>query len=86
MSYVSLVIATIIAWQFGRSRLVYACLLLFIVAANKELTLSPALLEVRYSGILFGFMFLLYTKDKGFSALNLCLSLVVFFAFRCITE
>jgi GGDEF domain-containing protein len=77
MSYVSLVIATIIAWQFGRSRLVYACLLLFIVAANKELTLSPALLEVRYSGILFGFMFLLYTKDKGFSALNLCLSLVV---------
>jgi hypothetical protein len=34
-------------------------LLLFIVAANKELTLPPKLLEVTYSGTLFGFVFLL---------------------------
>jgi len=77
MSYSSLAIAAIIAWQFGRSRLVYGCLLLLLIAANKELTLTPELLEVRYSGILFGFVFLLYSRDKGFSALNLCFSLAV---------
>jgi GGDEF domain-containing protein len=77
MSYASLAIAAIIAWQFGRSRLVYACLLLLIIAANKELTLTAELLEVRYSGILFSFVFLLYSRDKGFSALNLCFSLAV---------
>jgi hypothetical protein len=59
ISYATSVIAAMIAWQFGRSRLVYACLLLFTVAANKELTLSPELLEVTYSGTLFGFVFLL---------------------------
>jgi GGDEF domain-containing protein len=79
-SYVSLAIGAIIAWQFGRSRLVYACLLLMLIAANKELSLTPELLEVRYSGILFGFVFLLYSRDKGFSAINLCFSLVVLFA------
>ncbi|PKG96832.1 GGDEF domain-containing protein [Paraglaciecola sp. MB-3u-78] len=77
MSYASLAIAAIIAWQFGRSRLVYACLLLLLIAANKQLTLNPELLEVRYSGILFGFVFLLYSRDKGFSAINLCFSIVV---------
>lgn len=79
MSYASLAIAAIIAWQFGRSRLVYAGLLLLLIAADKELALTPELLEVRYSGILFGFVFLLYSKDKGFSALNLCFSLGVLF-------
>jgi GGDEF domain-containing protein len=79
MSYVSLAIAAIIAWQFGRSRLVYACLLLLIITANKELTLTPELLEVRYCGILFGFMFLLYSRDKGFSAVNLCFSVAILF-------
>jgi GGDEF domain-containing protein len=79
LSYASLAIAAIIAWQFGRSRLVYAGLLLLLIAADKELALTPELLEVRYSGILFGFVFLLYSKDKGFSALNLCFSLGVLF-------
>jgi len=77
MSYASLATAAIIAWQFGRSRLVYACLLLLFIAVNKELTLTPELLEVRYGGILFGFIFLLYSRDKGFSAINLGFSLVV---------
>jgi GGDEF domain-containing protein len=77
MSYASLAIAAIIAWKFGRSRLVYACLLLLLIAANKELALTPELLEVRNSGILFGFVFLLYSRDKGFSALNSCFSLVI---------
>jgi len=77
MSYASLVIATIIAWQFGRSRLVYGCLLLLFIAADKQLALTPELLEVRYSAILFGFVFLLYSRDKGFSVLNLCFSLAV---------
>jgi GGDEF domain-containing protein len=77
LSYVSLAIAAIIAWQFGRSRLVYACLLLLFIAAENKLALPPELLEVRYRGILFGFIFLLYSKDKGFSAFNLCFSLTV---------
>lgn len=77
MSYTSLAIAGIIAWQFGRSRLVYACLLLLFIAVDNEFTLPAELLEVRYSGILFCFIFLLYSKDKGFSALNLCISLAV---------
>ncbi|MFQ3189954.1 MAG: diguanylate cyclase (GGDEF)-like protein [Paraglaciecola sp.] len=77
MSYVSLTIAAIIAWRFGRSRLVYACLLLLFIAANKELTLTPELLEVRYSVILFSFVFLLYSRDKGFSAINLCFSVAI---------
>jgi GGDEF domain-containing protein len=77
LSYASLAIAAIIAWQFGRSRLVYGCLLLLLIAADKQLTFLPELIEVRYSGILFGFVFLLYSKDKGFSVLNLCFSLAV---------
>jgi GGDEF domain-containing protein len=77
MNYASLAIAGMIAWQFGRSRLVYACLLLLLIAVNKELTLTPEILEIRFSGILFGFVFLLYSKDKGFSALNLLFSLTI---------
>ena len=77
MSYTSLAIAAIIAWQFGRSRLVYGCLLLLLIAIDKELPFTPELLEVRYSGILLSFVFLLYSKDKGFSALNLCFSLAI---------
>jgi GGDEF domain-containing protein len=77
MSYASLAITATIAWKFGRSRLVYACLLLFFIAAGRKLTLTPELLEIRYCGILFGFVFLLYSKDKGFSALNLCFSVCI---------
>lgn len=77
VSYASLAIAAIIAWQFGCSRLVYACILILLIVVNKELALTPELLEVRYSGILFGFVFLLCSRDKGFSALNLCFSLAV---------
>lgn len=77
MNYVSFTITAIIAWQFGRSRLVYACLLLFCITAQEGMTLTPEMLEVRYSGILFSFIFLMYSKDKGFHALNLCSSLAV---------
>lgn len=77
MSYASLAIAAIIAWQFGRSRLVYVCLLLLLIATDKNLPFTPELLEVKYAGILCGFVFLLYSKDKGFSALNLCFSLAI---------
>ena len=76
-SYVSLAIAAMIAWQFGRSRLVYACLLLLLIAGDKELGLTAQLLDIRFSGILLGFIFLLYSKDKGFSALNLFFSLAI---------
>ena len=77
MSYASLAIAAIIALQFGRSRLVYACLLLVLIVVDKELGLTVELLEVRFSGILLSFVFLLYSADKGFSALNLCFSLAI---------
>ncbi|WP_293749231.1 GGDEF domain-containing protein [uncultured Paraglaciecola sp.] len=77
MSYASLTIAGIIAWQFGRSRLVYACLLMMLIAADKQLALTAELLDIRYAGILCGFVFLLYSRDKGFSAINLCFSIAV---------
>jgi GGDEF domain-containing protein len=77
MSYVSLAIAATIAWKFGRSRLVYACLLLLIIAFDNEIAFTSQWLEIRYSGVLFAFVFLLYSKDKGFSALNMLLSMTV---------
>lgn len=77
MSYAILAIAGIIAWQFGRSRLVYACLLMLLIATDKQLALTAELLDIRYAGILCGFVFLLYSRDKGFSAINLCFSIAV---------
>lgn len=77
MPYASLAITATIAWKFGRSRLVYACLLLLIIAADNELALTQEWLEVRYSGILFGFLFLMFSRDKGFSAHNVFFSLAV---------
>ncbi|MEP1446721.1 MAG: GGDEF domain-containing protein [Paraglaciecola sp.] len=78
LSYACLAIAAVIAWQFGRSRLVYGCVLLLMIAANKKLAFPPELLEVKYCGILLSFLFLMYSKDKGFSALNVFFSLLIF--------
>ena len=78
MSFPSLAIASIIAWQFGRSRLVYGCLLLLAVLADKHLAIANELFDVKFSGIILVFLFLLVSKDRGFSFLNLCSSLVFF--------
>ncbi|WP_252732049.1 GGDEF domain-containing protein [Paraglaciecola arctica] len=78
LSYASLAIAAIIAWQFGRSRLVYACLLLLLIAVKTKLAFPPELLEVKFSGILFSFVFLMFSRDKGFSGLNVLFSLLIF--------
>ncbi|WP_299071723.1 GGDEF domain-containing protein [uncultured Paraglaciecola sp.] len=77
MSYASLALAAIIAWQFGRSRLVYACLLLLLLTLDKQLTLPAELLDVSYGGILLSLLFLLYSRDKGFSVVNLSFSVAI---------
>ena len=66
MDYASLTITEIIDWQFGRSRLVYACFLVFFIATGKELTLTPEMLEVRYNGTLFGFILYFTARIKDF--------------------
>jgi hypothetical protein len=66
MDYASFTITAIIAWQFSRSRMVYAYFLVFFIATGKELTLTPEMLEVRYNGILFGFILYFTARIKDF--------------------
>jgi hypothetical protein len=66
MDYASFTITAIIAWQFSRSRMVYAYFLVFFIATGKELTLTPEMLEVRYNGTLFGFILYFTARIKDF--------------------
>ena len=78
LSYLGLTMAGLIAWQFGRSRLVYASLLLALLIIQPPLVLTAELLDARLIGFVFSVLFLLYSKDKGFSLINLLSSLGVF--------
>lgn len=78
MSYVCLAIAGLIALQFGRSRLVYASLLLGLLIMPPWVELDAQMLDARFSGFVVSLVFLLYSKDKGFSLSNLLLSLGIF--------
>lgn len=78
ISYLGLTIAGLIAWQFGRSRLVYASLLLALLIIQPPLVLTSELLDARLIGFVFSVLFLLYSKDKGFSFINLFSSLGIF--------
>lgn len=84
LSYVSLAIAAAIAWQFGRSRLVYACVLVVLVSIEHTVSMPSEWIDSRFITLLLGFIYLLYTKDKGFSVISLCMNLSVFIAlFLC---
>ena len=78
LSYVALLIAGLIAWQFGRSRLVYASLLLGIFVIQMWIEVPAAWSQAQLIGFALSLLFLLYSKDKGFSLLNLLSSLIIF--------
>ena len=73
LPYVCLIIASIIAWQFGRSRLVWFSLLLLLIIQP----IDPSWLEVgmahtaRFSFMLLVLSWLMLSSDKGFSPANL---------------
>ncbi|MGS2721560.1 diguanylate cyclase [Paraglaciecola aestuariivivens] len=80
MSYVSLAIAAIIAWQFGRSRLVYACLLMVVVLVQPFVYLAHPYFDAQLSALALCLFSLLFSQDKGFSLANLIKSLLLFSA------
>jgi diguanylate cyclase (GGDEF)-like protein len=77
LSYLGLCIAVIIAWKFGRSRLVYACLLLGLFLNHEWLTLPEQRPQLIFQWATLSFIFLFLSKDKGFSPRNALFSLGV---------
>jgi hypothetical protein len=79
LPYACLVIASIIAWQFGRSRLVWLSLLLLLIVQP----IDPTWLEVgmahtaRFCFMLLVLSWLMLSNDKGFSATSLAIALVI---------
>jgi diguanylate cyclase (GGDEF)-like protein len=79
LPYVCLLIASVIAWQFGRSRLVWLSLLLLLIVQP----IDPSWLEVgmahtaRFSFMLLLLSWLMLNSDKGFSPSNMAISLVI---------
>ena len=76
-SYLALCVAAIIAWQFGRSRLVYACLLLGLFLNQEWITVPEQWPQLRFYWATLGLTFLLLSKDKGFSPRNTLFTLGV---------
>ncbi len=80
LSVVSLGIAAAIALQFGRSRLVYACVLLVVIIVQPIYQLPANYQETWFITLALCLFSLLFTKDKGFSIQNLSKSLGLFIA------
>lgn len=76
-SYLALCVAAIIAWQFGRSRLVYACLLLGLFLNQEWISFPEQWPQLIFYWATLGLTFLLLSKDKGFSPRNTVLTLGV---------
>ncbi|WP_235594712.1 GGDEF domain-containing protein [Paraglaciecola hydrolytica] len=78
LPYACLIIAGVIAWQFGRSRLVWLSLFLLLIVQP----IDPEWLEVgmahtaRFCFILLMLSWLILSTDKGFSPTNLLIALV----------
>ena len=78
LPYVSVVIAAAMAWQFGRSRLVWQAVLLLLLLPLSLPWLEPATqLSVRYCFILLVLCWLVCATDKGFAPVNLAMSLLI---------
>jgi diguanylate cyclase (GGDEF)-like protein len=78
LTVICLGICGAIALQFGRSRLVYACLFLAAYNSSQWLLWWPEYNSLKYGFILLVLSFLLFSKDKGFSAHNLLYSSGIF--------
>ena len=75
LPYVSIAIAAAMAWQFGRSRLVWLALLFLLLLPLPLPWLEPATqLSVRYCFMLLILGWLVCAADKGFAPINLAIS------------
>jgi diguanylate cyclase (GGDEF)-like protein len=77
--HISLGLACIIAWQFGRSRLVWLGIILFVAiqSINPTWLANEALIQGRFSFVILALSWLMLSKDKGFSPRNLAPSLLI---------
>ena len=73
--YLGLGISAIISWQFGRSRLVYACLILMFFLVTTQ-SLPTLLVETKFNFAIIGVLFLLFVQDKGLAPINLAIGLI----------
>lgn len=78
LPHICLVIACLISWQFGRSRLVWLGLLLFIAIQPiaSHWVLGDALIQGRTHFVLLTLCWLMLSKDSGFSPRNLIFSVL----------
>jgi diguanylate cyclase (GGDEF)-like protein len=76
LSYVGIVIAALLAWQFGRSRLVWTLGLLCVIILPYQATWFAAETWslIRFSTSMLLLSWLMVSSDKGFSPLNLLTS------------
>jgi diguanylate cyclase (GGDEF)-like protein len=76
LPHIAIGFACAIAWQFGRSRLVYLGLILFAVIApiNPHWAFSEYMLQGHVSFVILTICWLMLSKDKGFSPNNLMVS------------
>lgn len=79
LTYVCITIACGIAWQFGRSRLVWLSLLLLLLVQpiNPEWLEAGIALTARFSFMLLVLIWLMLSVDKGFSPVNLAMGLTI---------
>jgi diguanylate cyclase (GGDEF)-like protein len=87
LPHVTLGLACAIAWQFGRSRLVWLGLILFaaVGSINPQWVLGEYMLHGRISFIILIISWLMLSKDKGFSPRNLATSGLII-AFLAVTS
>ncbi|MDU0355241.1 GGDEF domain-containing protein [Paraglaciecola aquimarina] len=87
LNYVTLLIAAGIALQFGRSRLVYCCILLalFLPAINQYLSAYPLYFEVRQYFLLLAISWLMLGRDRGFSRINILFSAITWLVIALIS-
>lgn len=79
LPHVSLGLACLVAWQFGRSRLVWLGLILLVVIQpiDPQWQLSGRLEEGRISFVILIMSWLMLSKDKGFSLRNMAPTVLI---------
>lgn len=70
LSFLALAVAAIVAWQFGRSRLVFACFFLLLFVEQPWIALPENWPRVSFFWVALGTLVLLFSKDRGFSLRN----------------
>jgi diguanylate cyclase (GGDEF)-like protein len=93
VTHVGLGLSAAIALQFKRSRLVYCCLLLLLFTPFiTELFVNQFNFDsIRFNFILLSFVYLMYSRDKGFAPINAlfsigCLAVILFMSIFLMPE